>query len=110
MTTLYEQKKAALEEQIRLDNLGKAPAKEPKYEVVVPPGEVQMPHQPEAGLLLDTYRCGVCPQMHFSHPQAPFGQCKLAQRVLGATLYRTDTDSCSLTEEQKRTGKIGKFW
>lgn len=39
--------------------------------------------------------CGICEHWVRSG-RSPFGQCIKAQRALGATFYRSDSDSCSL--------------
>lgn len=54
------------------------------------PSEIEAPRVP----------CGYCLHWHRS-ARSSFGQCLKAQRSLGATLYRTDLDSCSMGEMAK---------
>jgi hypothetical protein len=87
-------RKAALEEQLRLDKLGETPAGEQKFDVVVPPPEpLEKYSKPQ---LYTEHSCGVCPAWHLTRSRVPIGQCLVAQGVLGATLYRTDLDGCTL--------------
>lgn len=51
---------------------------------------------------VDTKRvpCGIC--QHWSRfGRTAFGQCIKAQQALGATLYRSDLDSCSMGQVDK---------
>lgn len=56
------------------------------------PTRAEVPHE---------YCCGNCPYWHLTNSKFPFGQCLPAIKALGAPLYRSDFDGCSLTLEQK---------
>ena len=57
-------------------------------------------YQPPA----DAALCGNCPGWKRQHPQAPFGQCLLAIRWLGAPMYTPDLAGCTLSPEVKAKG------
>lgn len=108
-------RKAKVEEQLRLDKMGEAPPGKEQYDVTVPkavpeekygvvvppPGPLPTEQQYSKPQLYTEHSCGVCPAWHLTRRNVPIGQCLVAQGVLGATLYRTDLDGCTLPMADK---------